>query len=42
MCSCDFALLAYFEQNSGKELLTYDDRYLKKSWFLVRQNLHSL
>jgi len=36
MCSGDFALLAYFELHNGKELVSYDDRYLKKSWFLVR------
>lgn len=36
MCSGDFALLAYFQKHADKELVTYDDQYLKKSWFLVR------
>lgn len=36
MCSGDFALLAYFEKHQDKEVVTYDDKYLKKSWFLIR------
>ncbi len=36
MCSGDFALLAYFERRSDRELLTWDDRENKISYFYGR------
>jgi hypothetical protein len=37
-CSGDFGLLSYFEANKDKEVVTYDDKALKRSYFYSRIN----
>lgn len=36
-CSGDFGLLSYFEANKDKEIITYDDKAKKESYFFERE-----
>ena len=41
-CSGDFALLSYFEFNKDKEVITYDDKDNKISYFYVKDEAEQL
>jgi hypothetical protein len=35
-CAGDFSLLSFFEVQSGRDVITYDDRQKRESYFLFR------